>query len=457
MGPTARAQPLCTGTEWTTTHDAGIIAARNFLVDLEMNFSLLVSRTKRCATLMSAVAALAACGGGDGDAPATEVPEWNRLAGEIVAADQLPPVQAHVMAMVQLAVHDALNTIDPRYETYRHAGSASGASPAAAVATATRDTLVQLLPAAREKVDAAYAAKLATIAPGAARDAGVAAGRAAAAAILSQRSADNLAAAIGKPYVPGAPAPGRYQLTPPLNFAIGAGIGELAPFATTGVAALRSAAPPALGSAAYASDYEEVKALGSASSSTRTEQQTEAARFWFGAAVVEWHAAARQGLAAIAADEWQAARTHALLGMAMFDTVVASLDTKYSFEFWRPITAIRAGDSDGNDATQADPAWEPLCVTPPFPEYNSTHAATGAAAAGVLGRTIGDRHRFSLQSPSLPGVSRSYERFSDAAADEGLSRIYCGIHFRSAMNAGFAQGEAIAGEVSRALPRKSAF
>jgi membrane-associated phospholipid phosphatase len=117
---------------------------------------------------------------------------------------------------------------------------------------------------------------------------------------------------------------------------------------------------------------------------------------------------------------------------------IASFDVKFHYNYWRPITAIRAGDDDGNSVTQGDPNWEPLCVTPPFPEYSSTHAATAAAAAGALARELGDRHRFTVTNPH--GAMRTYDRFSAAAYEEGISRIYCGIHFRAAMNRGFRQG-----------------
>jgi hypothetical protein len=409
--------------------------------------------TRRLTALALPVAlavTLAACGGNDDDddaAPATEVIAWNRFASELVAADQLPPVQVHAMAVVQIAVHDALNAIEPRYAAYQYAGSAPGASLAAAVAAATRDTLVQLLPSAASTIEAAYVAKLAAIGAGPAKDTGIATGQAAAAAILARRHGDDLAAAIGKPYAVRAPAPGIYQLTPPLNFVIGGGIGDLAPFSIGSASSFRSPAPLATQSSAYAADYQEVKDIGSAASALRTAQQTQTARFWYDAAAQEWHAAARKGLADNAADEWQAARTLALVGIAMFDVTVASLETKFQFDYWRPITAIRSGDDDANDATRGDTAWEPLCVTPPFPEHNSTHAATGAAAAGVLARTLGDRHSFTVDSKTLPGVSRPYERFSEAAAEEGISRIYCGIHFRNAMSTGLAQGDAVAAQV----------
>jgi hypothetical protein len=410
------------------------------------------SRPRPCTALcaLALTALLTACGGdddNDGPPAATEVTTWNRFASTLVAANQAPAFQVHSMALVQIAVHDAVNATQPRYAAYAYTGTAPGASLAAAVAAATHDTLLPLVPAAAAAVEAEYSAGLARIADGAAKDAGVAAGRAAAAAILAQRAADNVGAAVGKPYTPDTPAPGVYQLTPPANIVIGAGLGELAPMGVADVAALRSPAPHAIGSSHYTLDYDEVKTLGSAASTTRTGQQTETARFWFDVVTQEWHDAARQGLAATAADESQAARTLALMSVAMFDAVVASMETKFSFNFWRPITAIRGGDDDGNAATQGDANWEPLCATPPFPEHNSTHAVTGAAAAGVLARTLGDQHAFTIDSPTLPGVRRTYQRFSDAAVEEAESRIYCGIHFRRGMDTGLAQGEQVAEQV----------
>jgi membrane-associated phospholipid phosphatase len=416
----------------------------------------LIKTSVTCSMAALTVAtALAACGGNDHPpaVKATEVAEWNRFASELVAVGQLPPVQVRAMAIVQIAVHDTLNSIEPRYAPYEYKGTAPGASLSAAVAAATRDTLAQLLPASVPAIDAQYAARLAAVPAGPAKDAGIATGKAAAAAILARRGGDDLLAAIRKPYTPGAPAAGVYQLTPPANIVIGAGIGEMATFAIGDPSSLRGSAPLAINTDAYAKDYQEVKDIGSAASTLRTARQTETARFWYDAATREWHTAARLGLAANSADEWQQARTLALLGMAMFDATVASLEAKFHHNYWRPITAIRAGDGDANNATQGDATWAPLCATPPFPEHNSTHAATGAAAAGVLARLLGDRHTFSVDSATLSGVSRTYTSFSEAAAEEAVSRIYCGIHFRNGMNAGLAQGDAVAALVINKLPR----
>lgn len=136
-----------------------------------------------------------------------------------------------------------------------------------------------------------------------------------------------------------------------------------------------------------------------------------------------------------------------MLNISLADAVIATFDTKFHYNYWRPITAIRGGDEDGNRATRGDDNWEPLCVTPPFPEYASTHAATGAAASSVLARELGDRHTLTVTNPN--GASRTYKRFSAAAYEEGISRIYCGIHFRSAMDMGFVTGGRIAHYVDK--------
>ena len=381
--------------------------------------------------------------------PSRAVTAWNTFASNLVAANLNPGHQTYTLAVTQIAVHDALNAIEPRYEPYAFAGSAPKASVAAAVATAARDTLVTLVPQAAAAIEAEYEAALSSIRDGAAKTTGIATGQAAAAAILARRSSDDLLAAITKPYTPGPAEPGVYQLTPPLNIVVLAGWGELPPFALRSASQFRSPAPPPVKSLRYTLDYNEVKRLGSASSATRTAEQTDTARFWYDVAAKEWNLAAQKGLVDRSADEWRQARTLAALNIALADAVIATFDTKFRDNYWRPITAIRVGHNDGNVATKGDSNWEPLCITPPFPEYSSTHAATAAAAAGALSLELGDRHTFTVTNPT--GASRTYKRFSAAAYEEGISRIYCGIHFRSAMNAGFLQGALIARHVDKNL------
>jgi PAP2 superfamily len=374
---------------------------------------------------------------------APEVFDWNAFASELVS-DQLPPIQTQVLAVAHIAIHDAINAIESRYEPYEYRGTVPQASLPAAVAAAAHAALVRVLPAIAARIDARYIAKLASIPDGTGKDAGIFVGQSAAAAILARRGGEDLFGAFAKRYTTGPAMPEVYQPTPPLNKVFLAGWGELVPFAMESNSQFRSGAPFLASSPQYAKDYNEVKDFGAAKSATRSGQQSETARFWFDVATKEWHSAARQGLTDVHADEWQAARTLALVSIAMADGVIASAETKFHFNYWRPITAIHAGDHDGNSATRGDSTWEPLCNTPPFPEHNSTHAVTGAAAAEALARTIGDRHTFTIDSPTLAGVRRTYGRFSTAAEEEGLSRIFCGIHFRNGMLAGLEQGKRVA-------------
>jgi membrane-associated phospholipid phosphatase len=383
-----------------------------------------------------------------------EVTAWNTFTANLVAENLPPGPQTYTLAIVHIAIHDALNAIDRRYEQYEFVGTAPGASVPAAVAAAANGTLVQLVPQAATSVGAQYVKALAAVPDGSAKNMGIAIGQAAAAAILARRSADDLLAAITKPYTPGAADPGVYQLTPPLNIVILAGWSELPPFALERANQFRPPSPPSIEGVKYAIDFNEVRRKGSRYSRSRTNEQTETALFWYPAATKEWNFAAQQGLADVGADEWRAARTLALVNIALADAVIATFDAKFRFNYWRPITAIRAGDADGNALTGGDPAWEPLCDTPPFPEYNSTHAATAAAAAGVLALELGDRHSFTVTSPV--GTTRRYKRFSAAAYEEGISRIYCGIHFRTAMDMGFWQGGRVAQYVDEKLLRRVA-
>jgi membrane-associated phospholipid phosphatase len=399
-------------------------------------------RFAAAALLAAAVMAPAAHAGGKASAPSAAVAEWNTFASSLVAAKLAPGPQTHALAVSQIAVHDALNAIEPRYARYEYAGTAPGASAPAAVAAAEHDTLAALVPQAGASVDAEYAAALARIPDGAAKDAGIATGRAAAAAILDRRGSDDLLAAITKPYTPRPTAPGAYQPTPPLDFVILSGWSDLTPFTLTRAAQFRPPPPTPVKGPRYALDYNEVKSLGSAASGTRSAEQTATARFWYDAATREWNLAAQQGLADRGASDWRAARTLAVLNISLADAVIATFDAKFRYEYWRPITAIRSGSTDGNPATRGDGAWEPLCVTPPFPEYPSTHAATAAAAASALARELGDRHSFTVTNPA--GESRTYRRFSAAAYEQGVSRIYCGIHFRDAMRVGFRLGRQVA-------------
>jgi hypothetical protein len=187
----------------------------------------------------------------------------------------------------------------------------------------------------------------------------------------------------------------------------------------------------------------EVQAIGSLDSSIRNADQTQIARFWLEAAANSWNAIARQVAAPIGLDLWRSARLFALINMAMADAYITSFETKYYYHFWRPITAIRLADTDGNPVTTADANWLPLAETPPMPDYPSAHATVGGAPAHIMRLFFArDDLPFSHTS-SISGATRSYESFSEAAEENGLSRIYVGYHFRTAVRHGLNQGRQI--------------
>jgi membrane-associated phospholipid phosphatase len=231
--------------------------------------------------------------------------------------------------------------------------------------------------------------------------------------------------------------------------------GFVTPFALANIVDVRPPGPPALDSDRWSADYNEVKALGAATGSTRTGDQTQIALFWAdGAGTVtppgHWNQIAQQIGAALGNTLQENARLLALLNLAMADAAICAWDAKYAFNFWRPVTAIRHGDGDGNPDTEADNTWSSLIATPPFPDYVSGHSAFSGAAATVLARFYGtDNIAFVTGSDATPGVNRSFASFSAAAAEAAVSRLYGGIHFRSANEDGRRSGMAIGEYVFR--------
>lgn len=404
-------------------------------------------------------------------AAADSVSNWNITAARaVLLAGQNGIVSSRSLAMTQVAVHDALNAIDRRYETYALTGDTDpGASADAAVATAAHDALVGLIPvgalpfagfgsltqqtAAVDFVNAVYAADIATIPDGPAKTRGIAVGHASALAILVRRSADGGTAFV--PYTPGT-SPGDWQPTPnPIPSdppaagdrlpAVLPWWGSVPPFVLRAADQFATDGPPTLGSELYASDYNEVQAVGAKVSAVRTADQEQIARFWFEGSPTGWSRIARAVADARALDSWQRARLLALVNVAMADGFISGWADKYTFNFWRPVTAIRVGDTDGNDRTIADAGWESLLNTPALPDYPSTHSVLGAAAAEVLRRFFHDDDvAFTVTSGApFAGLTRSFTCFSQAAQENGDSRVYAGIHFRSAVVDGIDQGERI--------------
>jgi hypothetical protein len=378
--------------------------------------------------------------------------DWNAVVGEAFAPTQgtNPMAQSRTFAILHASIHDALNAIVPRYAPYTPGlPAAPEASVDAAVAAAAREVLAELLPEQAALVASAYDRTVAHVPDGPARAAGIATGRAAARATIERRRGDRADTASRPAYVPG-PGAGDYRFTAPFDFAAMPGWGRVEPF----VVDLRQHAldgPQPTDGAAFARDLAEVKAIGHVASRTRTPEQTAIARFWYEDSPLGWNRIANAVVRGRRLDAWDAARAFALVHFAMADGFIAGFDEKYRHRFLRPVTAIRAAATDGNPLTVADPSWEPLLVTPPVPDYPSTHTVLGWAAAEVLIGLFGDRVRYDASSLTLPDVTRRYRSFSRAAEENGMSRLYAGIHFRHAVDAGRRQGRSVGQAVARAL------
>jgi hypothetical protein len=372
-------------------------------------------------------------------------------------------------AMAHVAIHDALNAIDRRSRPYAFHGRADrGASPDAAVAAAARNVLVPLLgelpdPFPQECIDAGvasveanYAKALEAIPDGPAKSAGVAIGAAAASAILALRAGDGSDTPLLDFDYPQGTEPGEYRFTPGTPFAFAPGWADVTPFVLQGNSQFRANAPFAVTDRRYTADFEEVKRLGGdgvTTPSERTEDQTEIALFWVESSPLQWNRIARTVSEDAGLDLWENARLFGLLNMALADGYVGSFETKYLYNFWRPVTAIQTADTDGNPDTLADPTWIPLVPTPPIPDHDSAHAVEGGAAAQVLIRFFGTDH-ISFETCSLtlpPGstcedasvVTRSFTSFSQAAEENAISRILVGFHFRNAVDQGIKHGRRI--------------
>jgi hypothetical protein len=387
---------------------------------------------------------------GAAPARADVVLQWNAIMVNTVAA-QNPFAQARFAAIVQLAVFEAVNACAPRYRPYLGTIDApAGASPEAAAIAAAHGVLAQYFPASRPALDAARAQSLAAIPDGSSKFNGISVGEAAAAAMIALRSADG--ALPPEVFLPATTEAGTWQPTPP---AFGPGVllhwRNLTPFGIESSHQFRSAAPPSLRSKRYTRDYDEVYRVGSASSQERPQGRADVAVFYNAAAAVHvWNLALAQVSAVRGWSVSQNARAFALLNMAISDGLVSSMETKYHYIFWRPVTAIRAGDADGNPHTDGDPAWTPFIPTPAFPSYPSAHAAASYAARDVAERLAGsDGFVVTLSHPAVAGLQLTYLSFRDITSDIDDARVFGGIHFRFDQEAGAEQGRAVGAYIVR--------
>jgi hypothetical protein len=376
--------------------------------------------------------------------------EWNAKACEIlVAAKALPPPAARTMAIAQTAVYEAVNAITGRYPAHRaRPKTAPGASIDAAIAAASRAVLVALVPGQADATEAAYRAALATIPDGAARAAGIAIGEGAAAEVLAQRADDG--AAAPESYRPRTTA-GVYV---PTTIPAATQWPQRKPWAMARPDQHRPGPPPDLRSARWAKDYNEIKALGARNSATRTAAQTATARFWEMTGPAIYFPLVRSVTAGAGRDVTRNARLLAIAGQALDDAAIAVFDAKYHHGFWRPITAIRNGDLDGNDATDPEVGWQPLIETPMHPEYPCAHCTVTAAVGAVLQADVGraPMPRLMTTSATGGGATRSWNTVEEMVAEVSSARIWAGVHYRTATEAGAELGKQVGAEVAKHFP-----
>jgi hypothetical protein len=365
--------------------------------------------------------------------------------------------------MVQGAVYDAVNAIDGRYQPYLVKPAASRTdSMDAAVATAAYRVLVDVVPAAQTEalatLAAQYSAALAAVPEGPAKAGGVAAGEAAAAAMLKKRAADGRNPTTPFPFVFGT-SPGVWRVSPPLTTPEPTPwVGNVKPFLVPAAEMLRSDGPNALTSRAYAKDVNEVKSLGSLTSTRRTEDQTNAAIFWQTQPLGIYGGLMRSLSARFGLTTAENARLFAMVSLAAADGAIGCWNDKYHWNFWRPIDAIHLAATDGNPRTKADPSWRalfdpatvttPPLATPNFPEHPSGHGCVSGAILNTMRMFFGtDRIEFDLVSSRFPGApaqTRHFARFSQAIEEVIEARVWGGIHFRTADTQGAQLGRQVA-------------
>lgn len=382
--------------------------------------------------------------------PANQVVQWNKILLSIVRTPGAQPPTIHPtrsFAMMHAAIFDAVNSVDRTHHKYRVQVLAvpSDTSPDAAAASAAHEVLGALYPKFQATLDSELEQSLAQIPNGVGKDRGLALGRLVADQIIALRSNDGSAVqpaafVFGK-------APGDYQSTPP-NFPKPQFTewSKVTPFALHSASEFRPAPPPALTSSSYTAAFDEVKSLGIAHSTAATTDQEIAGRFWNGAIQNYWNEIAQTAALDNRLTTAQSARLFALLNVTFADGVIAFYDAKYTYVFWRPVTAIRAAATDNNRETAADPNWLPeVGNTTSDPSYPGAHAVISTAAAVVLSFFFrSDQFSFNVTSEVLAGIQRSFATFSGAAEDATFSRIFAGVHFRTDLTAGQELGNHVA-------------
>jgi hypothetical protein len=363
-------------------------------------------------------------------AQADVVSDWNNTATTVVLNKGAQ--SAIHLAMVHVAIYDAVNSVDRRYRVYaiKPSTPGTGASKEAAAASAAYNLLRTLFPDQSAVLDPAFAASLAAIADGPAETNGVAIGAEVAAGIVALRANDGRNANVT--YVFGS-GPGVYQATPPaFTSPVTPWVAKVTPFALQRPSQFRAYGPPDVTSAHYAADFNTVKSLGALNSSGRTAQQTEIGRFHTENPTTFWTRNLRDFATTRGLRIDQSARLYAMLYVAFADSSIACWDSKYYFNAWRPVTAIAAAASDDNPATEADAAWVPLANTPPHPEYPAAHGCVAGAVAETMRQFLGTKHIDTIFTSTVPGsVPHFYRTTDDLVKEIQVARVYGGMHFPS--------------------------
>ena len=370
--------------------------------------------------------------------------QWNEVLISTIPAPN-PFAGTRVAAITHLAMFEAVNAITGEYEPYLGTiGAPAGASPEAAAAAAARDVLAHFFPGAIASLDAALADSLALVPDGASETDGVAVGKAAAAALIASRANDGSSPTTL--YVPQAPGIGEWALHGACAGGVFYNWKDVTPFGVVSTSQFRAPQPPQLHTGRYANDYEEVKKVGGLNSPDRPFEGSELARLYAGLLPPElWNRTGRQLAAVKVASISSNARLFALLNVAMADALMSVFETKYHYLVWRPVTAIRQGDADGNDKTVGDPGFVPFLTTPCYPAYPSGHAGVSNAGREILQKFFGNGgHWIELDQANVPGVVRHYTHLKQITDDIDDARIFAGIHFRFDQEAAVHQGTHVA-------------
>jgi len=382
-------------------------------------------------------------------AHADAITDWNATgAATVVAA--LPAERGSVgldLSLVHIAMYDAVNAIRPRYRPYvaQLSFNAVGASPDAAAATAAYAVLRYYFPSRTAALDATYAAAMAAIADGGAKTLGVKVGNEVAQAVVNWRMNDGRYAVV--PYVFGS-GPGAYQATPPgPPSPVNTWLPGLRPLALQSLGQFRAYGPPGLRSETYTRDYDETRLMGSSSSTARSAAQTEIALFHTENPNTFWARNLGNFTARLGLDLLDHARLMAMLFVSLGDATGACFDSKYTYNFWRPVTAIHNGDIDDNSATVADAAWFPLANTPPHPEYPAAHGCVAGAVAEVISHEVGKKVSITFNSSVANTIAHNFAG-PDALVTEIIdARVFGGMHFRNSVEHGARLGRKVGGWV----------